>query len=46
MTSRAICILLGYLPVPFVQLCHMEPKNPGALFISAKLALRAAAEAS
>ena len=41
-----ICVFAGYLPVPLVQLCHMEPKNPGGLLISAKLARRAAAEAS
>ena len=36
----------SHLLVPLVQLCHIPPRNPGALFCSAKLALRAAAVAS
>lgn len=37
---------VSHFPAPLVQLCHMPPRKPGALFCSAKLALRAAAEAS
>lgn len=37
---------LSHFPLPFVQLCHIPPRNPGALFCSAKLALRAAADTS
>lgn len=36
----------SHFPAPLVQFCHIPPRNPGALFCSAKLALRAAADAS